>query len=1577
MKAYFKGVTAGLTALLAVSSGAAAQEISTSLPLTSIGERVNWTVGDQNLNLDVPVENRVRLELYSPGVDPTDYRSATYYGDEQYGAGQQVSTTFTLIDAAGKVVLTRTFQAGAHHWATLIDQVLPAGRYQLRAVTTGNGKNTFAVRLAGVSAGVSAEQLNVNVHAQAWTPALTVTTDGAGYALTMYDGDGPTELEARVRDAQGRTYPVPTGSNLKENVLPLPPQAGTYTIELRQPPGAKQYSNSVGFRLSRDAQSRAIDLVRVDQTGRLNVNAQLVLPGSIALTDLNVTVGDQAVHVNGSVQLTVTPGEYTVNAPTIPGTDVTVTPPQATVPRNGAANVQVQVRPQVALSLQASKPQVCMGDTVTFTARATTAYAGDLPLDLSLLADQLQIEGGLTNLKGTLSAGRPGELKITGTPTRPGLLSVTAKLAPWNQERTAQVQVLASPTSLQLTRDALPDSPVGETVTVALRVKNTAGQAAAFTLSDRVPPQLQALDPVEFSGTLAAGETRELTYRARVAQPGTADLLATLNSEGCQVPQVVGGQFTVSETAPEVAPAPDVQRSSQVSLPFDAPPAQSLVIAHRVPDGATYVPGSSRLNGQPVPDPKVGPSGTLYWTVPGNTKADQHGNLTYALDHEGALGALGTPGLVANLRGERTETVQGAVDLKDLGAARAATVTDTRTENSGNVKLPLDQALVRVRDRIGVTVEAPAEERHTLTVNGQAVSEDLIGQTTDDGIRGVRRLTFVGVPLKIGANVIRYGADSITVYRVGPTATVEMTPVSLIADGSTPIRVKLRALDQEGKLADPGTLTIRTNLEVRNADTNPSQAGHQIALVGGEGVLEIAPQSAPTVLNLEVLLGDKVNPYTFNVTPDDNRVGVGVLSATVGLNSEFSVQDNVTWQGRASYEGPLGGGKLYVAADKDGLPTNRDTLKRYSVTGDASTESVPLQGLDPVAFTYDHPDFRVQYRQTALPIEVLPVGEQLTALTGYSKSNPQVSGFVAAVPRDRISEERVTPEGTRLVRLSRGNIVLGSETLELVTLEAGSGKQLTRVTLVRNVDYQLDPNTGIVTLARALDRLDAQLNEQVIFASYRIGSGLDNRELAYGAQVQYKTANYSVGVAAVSLDQRVTFGVRARYNDGTTRADGLLAYSGGTQLSADASTKLGDDTITARIRYQDEGYAGLAPFGVGLTAGATYDARIGQNLRALVDGEYHASPTTSGGSVTARAEAKLSVFSVGAGLKAGFGDVAGLSAIGSVGYHQAPLDVDLVHAHPLSGAQAPETTITTRYRVNNQVSLGFTDKLTWGVGHAAALTLDSLIGNVNYAVAYELPNASGQGNRARFGVTTTLPLSDRLSAGLRGSAAYSLTTGTGEVGAGMDLNYKTDTVTATIGTDATYNDRGFGVVVRTGITGQVTPQLSLTADALAEFGAGKNGQRAALGYAYRGQTFNSLGSVRYTSGTLSGGNPELSSNLSAEYRQPGWALRGYADTRTLLNDRSSFTAQAGLSGTAYLTDRIGVGAWGHVIAQPATGTTEYGYGLEGSFRALPGTWLTLGYNPHGFSGIGTAYTRQGAYLRLDMTLDETLGGQKN
>ncbi|MFD1732008.1 hypothetical protein ACFSC4_14565 [Deinococcus malanensis] len=65
------------------------------------------------------------------------------------------------------------------------------------------------------------------------------------------------------------------------------------------------------------------------------------------------------------------------------------------------------------------------------------------------------------------------------------------------------------------------------------------------------------------------------------------------------------------------------------------------------------------------------------------------------------------------------------------------------------------------------------------------MSTSLIGQTTEDPTGNVRRLTYVGVPLEVGPNVIAWGDETVTVYRVGDTRQVEVKPVQLIADGST------------------------------------------------------------------------------------------------------------------------------------------------------------------------------------------------------------------------------------------------------------------------------------------------------------------------------------------------------------------------------------------------------------------------------------------------------------------------------------------------------------------------------------------------------------------------------------------------------------------------------------------------------------------------------------------------------------------------------------------------------------------------------------------------------------------------
>ncbi|GAA5514639.1 hypothetical protein Dcar01_03395 [Deinococcus carri] len=1041
---------------------------------------------------------------------------------------------------------------------------------------------------------------------------------------------------------------------------------------------------------------------------------------------------------------------------------------------------------------------------------------------------------------------------------------------------------------------------------------------------------------------------------------------------------LLGAASAQTDAGSPAVSAPTVQRTSTVSLPFDAPAqAQELVIAQALPEGAAFVSGSTRLDGRPLPDPRRGPGGTLYWTLP----AQARGLLTYDLTHTAPLAALPEPALLARFPGERSEVLQGLIDSADLKAAAPLNLPEPVTENAGAIKLPLAGSVIRLRDRITVEVEAPLGAAPDLTVNGVAVGQDRIGTTVQDEGRGVQRLTYVGVPLVQGPNVLRFGtgqgADEVRVVRAGPTARVELTPLNLTADGSTPIRLKVRTLDAYGTPSAQATLTVRTNLEPRVPDASPGEAGYQVRLEGGEGLLELQPQTAPTGLKVEVLLGEQVLTSRYEVTPDRARVGVGLVSATVGLNGG-RLSENVSVQARAYAEMPVGAGKLYVAADRDGLPKTDNPAVRSPVFGDASTEQTPLQGLDPVAAIYDHPAFRAAYRQTALPVSVLPVGEQLTALTVVTKSNPSFSAFVAGVPVDRVSEVQLTPDGTRILRLPNSGVVDSSETLEVVTLEARTGKELRRVTLTRGVDYIVDYPTGIVTLVRPLERVDAGFNDVRVLASYRLVGGEAGRHLAYGVQVRQEGQHSSVGAAVVNLDGKTTFGVRGTFDNGITRADTRVAYAGGVQASADLSTRFGDDTASLSARYQDAGYQGLAPFNVGLNVAANYTAALGPRFGAVVDGEYHATPTARGGSVTARGEYRFAPFSVGAGFKSAFGDTHGLGVVGSVGYHRAPLDVDVVHTQPLTGNLDTTTAISTRYRLTDKVTLGFADKITWGIGQAAALTLDTMIGNVNYAVGYELPTASGEGNRARFGVSTALPLNERTTVGLRGSALYDVTGGQAELAGGADLNYRADTFSAAAGIDLSYRAGQLGTVVRGGITGSVTPHLTLTADGLAEFGAGKNGQRLALGYAYRNSTVNSLGYLRYVQGTLAAGTPELDSGLSAEYRQPRYAVRGGVDTRTLLNDAGSFTAQASLGGTAYLGDRFGVGVWGRLLTQPSTNTTALGYGVEGSFLALPGTWLTAGYNFRGFEGLPSAgmYTKQGAYLRLDLTLDETLGGKK-
>ncbi|WP_217612367.1 hypothetical protein, partial [Deinococcus sp. GbtcB9] len=85
--------------------------------------------------------------------------------------------------------------------------------------------------------------------------------------------------------------PLTVSGDLTWTGLPLPEAAGTYVVGLRQPGQARQYSNTVSFSLLRAGGATPLTLTRVDQTGQLRVNAELILPAQAQPTLVQLTAG--------------------------------------------------------------------------------------------------------------------------------------------------------------------------------------------------------------------------------------------------------------------------------------------------------------------------------------------------------------------------------------------------------------------------------------------------------------------------------------------------------------------------------------------------------------------------------------------------------------------------------------------------------------------------------------------------------------------------------------------------------------------------------------------------------------------------------------------------------------------------------------------------------------------------------------------------------------------------------------------------------------------------------------------------------------------------------------------------------------------------------------------------------------------------------------------------------------------------------------------------------------------------------------------------------------------------------------
>ncbi|MCS6867397.1 MAG: hypothetical protein NZX11_01455, partial [Thermus sp.] len=913
--------------------------------------------------------------------------------------------------------------------------------------------------------------------------------------------------------------------------------------------------------------------------------------------------------------------------------------------------------------------------------------------------------------------------------------------------------------------------------------------------------------------------------------------------------------------------------------------------------------------------------GRLYWRLP----FQGEGEVRFLLRHREALPPLAEPGLTLLASG-REVPLQGAASLAEYRRAKPL-----KGERQGAIREPQDGQVFQDQGAIRVVVEAPLGPL-VLRVNGEPVGQDRLGKAELDEGRGWQRLEYYGVPLQVGRNLLEVegmAQDRLEVFRAGNPVRLRLTLVEAKTDGRTPLRVLVEALDENGLPSGFGPLSVETDLEPLNPDAFLALSGYQILLKDGRAELLLRPLVAPREFYVRVGFNRLEAQSRFfagegakGLWLAQGSVGVALRDPGAGFRPENLHPFGLA---RAYAEGPFLGGQAQGALDTAGGLGQKLTQERFPVTGAAAEPKRPLTSDDPIAFRYDQPGFTLAYERAPLGAS-LP---EATALRLSTRGESRLEGFLALLPRGSL-RETIRPDGTSFYRLSQPPRP-GSLTLTLV-----EGSKETRLEAGR--DYAVD-DLGNLQLARPLFPTTPDLAPVYLVAEYA-PQNAPRDLLAYGLGAAYEGGGWRFGLSAAYLGAW-RYGAELGYQEGTDRLGLRAGYAEGRlSLALGAEARLGAFRLRGDLRSEDlaQGVRGLQG-----------EARLAYEEGPLGVALEHTTPAQTAFLL----EYRPRPFSLGAGLGYLWTEGA-LALLGRAGYEEGGRRALLTHTQALGPAKAI-TRLDAGLPLDPNLGLEAGLAYTWGEGFGGTVALKQRFQGANLALSYELPTASGQGNRARFGVEAPLPLDERWSLNLSAGAERSFARGEGLTSFGLAARYKAEEFSATLGAETAFAQET-KLILKGGAAGSLDPENTLSADFAYQVLPRPQG-RFTLAYALFARQANLLTYHRL----LWEGEPVLEGEALFAYHQPGFQLRPGLAYRVKPQDPAANTFQVGLGGNLYLTERFGLGAALYYVFQPATGRSRLAPSAEFSLRALDGLWLNLGY------GFGESLLQpEGLYLRLDL-----------
>lgn len=611
---------------------------------------------------------------------------------------------------------------------------------------------------------------------------------------------------------------------------------------------------------------------------------------------------------------------------------------------------------------------------------------------------------------------------------------------------------------------------------------------------------------------------------------------------------------------------------------------------------------------------------------------------------------------VAPHSGPQMVATTGMRPGEEQDAAPAPAAIEPTPEASG---ILAPAAGSRLADRIsGVRILLDSLLKPLLLLDGVEIPADRVGFRREDPKTGKTLYSYIGVDFgDEGEHLLELrGLDpfgnSRAQYQAKVFRTGEITLMRIfeegenIADGKTPIRVRLQLIDAAGE-----TISAPTTLELVDGDLRPyedqsirdtkAQAEvperRNLVEVDSDGWARFAPTQTSGRYHATLRYNEATVEVVTTVKPQmRDWILVGVAEGTVGFNTLSGNMENLPadaadeglyeserlaffakgqikgeWLLTLAYDSdkPSGDGRsLYQTIDPDSY---------YTLYGDATQQGYDAASARKLFVKLEREQFVALFGDYDTGLTVTELSRYSRSLSGikvdWQGRRGELRAFASDTGQNFIKDELRGDGTSGLYRLSKRDIVLNSEK---VTIEVRDRFHSERVlearSLVRHLDYEIDYDAATFFFKEPVMTRDAGFNPVWIVVDYEVDGG-SGQNWTYGGRgaVNVPGAPLQIGASAIHEDQGANqgslYGLDAEYRLGiattlrgevaTSRVEDTAGDVGGNAYLAELRHQ--GIYLDGRVYYREEGDG----FGLGQLPGSENGTR-----KFGFDGSYRLSP---------------------------------------------------------------------------------------------------------------------------------------------------------------------------------------------------------------------------------------------------------------------------------------------------------------------------------------------------------------------------------